>query len=88
MQRDVVEALTDQFPLDEMLDFMCRRIELIAPDCMAVAMLGTGASCAPAGTAPFPCPCFRRWKAWRPAPPEGPAARPSSRRKKWWCRIS
>ena len=56
LQRDVVEALTDQFPLDEMLDFMCRRIELIAPDCLAVAMLSTGAILRPGGHGSIPMP--------------------------------
>ncbi|GAB6967202.1 EAL domain-containing protein [Komagataeibacter kakiaceti JCM 25156] len=59
LQRDVVEALTDQFPLDEMLDFMCRRIELIAPDCMAVAMLGTGAILRPGGHGAIPMPVLQ-----------------------------
>ena len=56
LQRDVVEALTDQFPLDVMLDFMCRRIELIAPDCMAVAMLGNGPTVRPGGHGNIPLP--------------------------------
>ncbi|WP_232272630.1 PAS domain-containing protein [Komagataeibacter europaeus] len=59
LQRDVVEALTDQLSLREMLDFMCRRIELIAPDCMAVVMLGTGGVLRTGGHGALPMPVLQ-----------------------------
>lgn len=59
LQRDVVEALTDQLSLREMLDFMCRRIELIAPDCMAVVMLGTGGVLRMGGHGALPTPVLQ-----------------------------
>ncbi|WP_415551434.1 EAL domain-containing protein [Komagataeibacter rhaeticus] len=62
LQRDVVEALTDQFSLREMLDFMCRRIELIAPDCMAVVMLSTGAILHAGGHGALPMPVLQAFE--------------------------
>nr|WP_231850304.1 EAL domain-containing protein [Komagataeibacter medellinensis] len=62
LQRDVVEALTDQFSLREMLDFMCRRIELIAPDCMAVVMLSTGAVLCAGGHGGMPMPVLQAFE--------------------------
>ncbi len=59
LQRDVVEALTDQLSLRELLDFMCRRIELIAPDCMAVVMLGTGGVLRTGGHGGLPMPVLQ-----------------------------
>ena len=57
-----MEALTDQFSLREMLDFMCRRIELIAPDCMAVVMLSTGAILHAGGHGGIPMPVLQAFE--------------------------
>ncbi len=62
LQRDVVEALTDQFSLREMLDFMCRRIELIAPDCLAVVMLSTGGVLHAGGHGAMPLPVLQAFE--------------------------